>query len=67
MKVRALKSFGSAGVVNSVHYSAGDVFELPDGVDWLRVGLVEVVETKPPAKRRTKATSQKADTRENRG
>jgi hypothetical protein len=40
--VRALKSFGgSDGRGHRVHHSAGDIFELPDGADWLRAGLVE--------------------------
>ena len=40
MKVRALNSFS-----DSVYgtRAAGDEFELPDGADWLRAGLVEVV------------------------
>ena len=39
MRVRALVSFaGKAGSVQE-----GAVFELPDGVDWLTAGLVEVV------------------------
>lgn len=40
MLVKALKSFGGQGV----HVSEGQVFELPEGSDWLRAGLVEVVE-----------------------
>ena len=43
MKVRALTSFGGGGV----HHGMGDVFELPEGVDWLRAGLVEVVKEEP--------------------
>jgi len=40
MKVKALNSFS-----DSVYgtRAAGAVFDLPDGVDWLRAGLVEVV------------------------
>ena len=40
MKVKALISFS-----DSVHgtRAAGDVFYLPEGVDWLRAGLVEAV------------------------
>ena len=49
MKVKALKSFGGINKGGRVHHSAGDIFELPDGVDWLRAGLVEKV----PVKRRT--------------
>lgn len=45
MKVKALVSF-----VDMAHGSraAGDVFELPDGVDWLRAGLVAVVAEPDP-------------------
>ena len=40
MKVKALISFS-----DSVHgtRAGGDVFELPEGADWLRAGLVEAV------------------------
>lgn len=40
MKVKCLVSFS-----DSVHgtRSAGDEFELPEGADWLRAGLVEAV------------------------
>lgn len=41
MLVRALKSFGGN---KYGHFPEGKVFELPDGVDWLRAGLVELVE-----------------------
>ncbi len=43
MMVKALNSF--VGSVNGAKYrvAAGDVLELPDGADWLRAGLVEVV------------------------
>lgn len=40
MKVRAVTSF--AGRFGS--HSKGDVFELPENVDWLTAGLVEPVE-----------------------
>ena len=44
MIVRCLKSFaGRDAAGNRVSYGMGDVFELPEGVDWLRVGLVEIV------------------------
>ena len=43
MLVRALKSFGGQGI----HISQGQVFELPDDVDWLQAGLVEIVEGQP--------------------
>ncbi len=39
MKVKVLVSFfGTAGA-----HSQGDIIELPDGVDWLRAGLVEAL------------------------
>jgi hypothetical protein len=44
MKVRALTTFGGANKTGRIHVSAGDVFELPDGVDWLKAGLVELVD-----------------------
>lgn len=40
MKVRAVKSFAGRGV----SHGAGDIFELPENVDWLQAGLVEPVE-----------------------
>lgn len=45
MKVRAVKSFGGSTADGRYHVSAGDEFELPAGVDWLRAGLVVPVET----------------------
>ena len=39
MRVRALTSFAGSGV----SVGMGDEFELPEGVDWLRAGLVEVI------------------------
>lgn len=50
MKVKALKSFGST---KYGHFAEGSEFELPDGVDWLKAGLVEKV--KPPARKREAA------------
>ena len=52
MKVKALISFS-----DSVHgtRAGGDVFELPEGADWLRAGLVEVVpepEAPKPARKK---------------
>lgn len=52
MKVRALVSFGSP----YGSFTAGDEFELPDGVDWLKAGLVELVERAAAPR---KATSRK--------
>lgn len=43
MKVKALKSFGGT---QHGHYTEGQIFELPDEVDWLLAGLVEPVEEK---------------------
>lgn len=44
MRVRALVSF--AGSVNGCSYAAnrGEIVEMPEGADWLRAGLVQVVE-----------------------
>ena len=63
MKVKALKSFSGTGF----HVPEGTVFELPEGVDWLKAGLVEPVaaplrEKKPTRKaapRRRKRTVKK--------
>jgi hypothetical protein len=41
MRVRALQPFSGMGL----SVSEGDEFELPDGADWLRAGLVEPVES----------------------
>lgn len=43
MRVRALTSFAGDGV----SVGMGDEFELPEGVDWLRVGFVEVIDEEP--------------------
>lgn len=43
MKVKALTGFGAVLGGEMVSHAAGDVFELPPDVDWLRVGLVAVV------------------------
>jgi len=45
MRVRALTSFAG----NGVSVGMGDEFELPDGVDWLWAGLVEVIEPEQEA------------------
>lgn len=45
MRVRALTSFAGSGV----SVGMGDEFELPDGVDWLWAGLVEVIEPEQEA------------------
>ena len=71
MKVIALKSFGGTEYGS---YSTGDIFELPEGVDWLKAGLVRPLEVeaetataepvekavKPRARRRKTATTKKA-------
>lgn len=43
MKVKALNSFAST----DKHYADGEIFTLPEGVDWLECGLVELVEEQP--------------------
>lgn len=55
MKVRALTSFSD---VQGSH-SPGDVFELPEGADWLRAGFVEPAE-KAAKPARKKAAPKKA-------
>lgn len=45
MKVRVLKSFGGV----NFRASSGDIIELPEGVDWLRAGLVEPFIEEPEA------------------
>lgn len=49
MKVRAITSFvGHYGPDrNTIVASAGMEFTLPDGVDWLKAGLVEAVKAEP--------------------
>jgi len=65
MDVRAKRAF-VARVDGAIHrHTVGDVFPLPAGVDWLKCGLVEPV-GKPAAKKRTRATSKRAETREKR-
>lgn len=67
MKVKAVKSFaGTDGDGNPVSIGMGDVFELPEGVDWLQAGLVVPVVVRAeekaekavvaPAESRRKAT-----------
>ena len=48
MKVKALKAF--SGPKGS--YGTGDIFELPNGVNWIKEGLVEVVEPKRTRRRK---------------
>ena len=62
MKVKALKSFGGASSQGRYHYSEGQVFDLPDGADWLKAGLVVAVKEEretavklKPARKRTRA------------
>ena len=43
MKVVALTTFGGQGI----HVSKDDVFELPEGSDWLRAGLVAPFAVEP--------------------
>ena len=48
MKVKAVKSFGGVTRTSRFHVSEGSVFELPEGSDWLRAGLVVEVKDKNP-------------------
>ena len=52
MKVRVLKSFvghyEEDGQLKPISAGMNDVIELPEGVDWLRVGLVEPVKEEGP-------------------
>ena len=58
MKVKALKSFGGASSRGRYHYSEGQVFDLPDGADWLKAGLVVAVKEE----RETAVTPKTAET-----
>lgn len=58
MKVKALKSFGGASSQGRYHYSEGQVFDLPDGADWLKAGLVVAVKEE----RETAVTPKTAET-----
>ena len=58
MKVKALKSFGGARSQGRYHYSEGQVFDLPDGADWLKAGLVVAVKEE----RETAVTPKTAET-----
>lgn len=46
MKVKAIKSFVGKGP-DGIKYrqEAGDVFDLPEGTDWIKAGLVIPAET----------------------
>lgn len=44
MRVIALKAFGGT---EHGSFSQGQVFDLPDGVDWLEAGLVRPVKAEP--------------------
>ena len=44
MKVKALVGFVGTVDGKTVSHPAGSEFELPDGADWLRAGLVVAVE-----------------------
>ena len=56
MKVRAVRAFGG----NGHRHDIGDEFELPEGVDWLKAGLVEEVKAEKPKPTRRKRTAKKA-------
>lgn len=61
MKVKCVRSF-----VDGMHGSKGqgDVFEMPEGVDWLKAGFVVPVEDedKPPKKITKRKTAAKPRT-----
>lgn len=67
-KVKALTSFvGHYGKDRATMVvSAGDEFDLPEGVDWLTCGFCEEIQAEPPKKRRgrprqaTRKTGEKA-------
>ena len=64
MKVRALTSFvGHYGEDRkTLVVSAGDVFDLPEGVDWVSCGFCEPLEEpKPKRKPRRTATRKKGE------
>lgn len=69
MRVKAVKSFGGVTSEGRYHISEGEEFELPEGVDWLRAGLVvpvkaavETAAIEPPEKAvRPKARKRKAN------
>jgi hypothetical protein len=46
MKVKALVSFIAPGIV----VAEGDIIDLPEGADWVKVGHCKPVEEKPKAK-----------------
>lgn len=56
MRVRALTSFAGSGF----SVGQGDEFDLPEGVDWLRVGFVEVIEPEPEQEAAVAETPEKA-------
>jgi hypothetical protein len=43
-KVKVLRSFVAVTPDGKVRASAGDIIDMPDGVDWLPAGFVELVE-----------------------
>jgi hypothetical protein len=59
-KVKVLKSFVAITPDGKVRASAGDIIDMPEGVDWLPAGFVELVETEEePSTKTTKKTTKK--------
>ena len=56
MKVKALRSFGSPFGPRS----EGEVFDLPEGVDWIKAGFVEEVKEEKPKRGRKPRKSNKS-------
>lgn len=57
MKVKAKISFGAT----DRQYADGEEFQLPEGVDWLECGLVELVELEETPKPKKKNAIKKAN------
>lgn len=60
MRVRVIKAFVARVDGNTFRGTEGQEIELPKGVDWLKAGFVEPVESKETA------TSKRAKSRETR-
>jgi hypothetical protein len=59
-KVKVLRSFVAVTPDGKVRASAGDIIDMPDGVDWLPAGFVELVVPEKPAADNTKLGTKKA-------
>lgn len=55
MKVRVKRGFVTRINGEQKTFSEGQIFDLPKGVDWLKAGLVEKLNTKPKSESREKA------------